>query len=83
MKDNTKDYVKKSGYRTRVLKTLEKDAKIPSEIAKDSGIYQNHISNTLRDLKEHELIECINPEVRKGRLYRLTEKGEKIAREID
>ena len=35
-------------------------------------------SITLKQLKEHELVECINPEVRKGRLYRLTEKGEKI-----
>ena len=34
------------------------------------------MSATLRQLKEHELVECINPEVRKGRLYRLTKKGE-------
>lgn len=39
---------------------------------------RNHISATLRQLKEHELIECINPEVKKGRLYRLTYKGEKL-----
>ena len=51
---------------------------MPSQIAKDTGIVQNHISNTLRQLKEHDLVECINPEVRKGRLYRLTDKGEEI-----
>lgn len=45
--------------------SLDGDVKIPSEIAKDADIFQNHISNTLRQLKEHELIECINPEVRK------------------
>ena len=54
--------------------------KIPSQIAKDTGIVQNHISNSLRQLKEHELVECINPEVRKGRLYRLTDKGDEIVR---
>lgn len=54
--------------------------KIPSQIAKDAGIVQNHISNSLRQLKEHELVECINPEVRKGRLYRLTDKGDEIVR---
>ena len=74
----TVEYVKKSEYRRKVLKTLANDAKIPSQIAKDTGIVQNHISNTLRQLKEHDLVECINPEVRKGRLYRLTDEGEEV-----
>ena len=71
-------YVKISTYRTKVMKSLDDEVKIPSQIAKDSDILQNHISAVLRQLKEHELVECINPEVRKGRLYRLTDKGEKI-----
>lgn len=72
------NYVRSSSYRTKVLKSLAGYPKMPSEIAKDSGIYQNHISNTLMQLKEHDLVECINPEVRKGRLYRLTDEGERI-----
>ena len=78
----TVDYVKKSQYRSKILKSLEDDVKMPSQIAKDTGIVQNHISNSLRQLKEHELVECINPEVRKGRLYRLTENGEEIVDKI-
>ena len=78
----TVDYVKRSQYRSKILKSLSDDVKMPSQIAKDTGIVQNHISNSLRQLKEHELIECINPEVRKGRLYRLTENGEKIVDKI-
>ena len=34
------------------------------------------LSKVLAELKAHELVECINPEVRKGRLYRLTDKGD-------
>lgn len=64
------------------MKTLEDDVKIPSEIANDTEIFQNHISNTLRQLKEHELIECINPDVRKGRLYRLTDKGDDLIKNL-
>ena len=71
-------YVKISTYRTKVMKSLDDEVKIPSQIAKDSDILQNHISAVLRQLKEHELVECINPEVRKGRLYRLTNKGEEV-----
>ena len=75
-------YIQVSTYRTKVMKSLDGDVKIPSQIAKDTDIMQNHMSNTLKQLKEHELVECINPEVRKGRLYRLTDKGEKIIDKI-
>ena len=65
------------------MKSLDGEVKIPSEIANDTEIFQNHISNTLRQLKEHKLIECINPEVRKCRLYRLTEKGKTVSKNIN
>ena len=68
-------YVNNSSYRVKVLKALGTDVKIPTQIASDSGILPNHISNVLRQLKEKEIVECINPEVRKGRLYRLSDNG--------
>ena len=51
---------------------------MPSQIAKDAEIFQNHISNVLRQLREHEIIECVNPEVKQGRMYIITEKGERV-----
>lgn len=79
----TIEYIEKSQYRSKVLKSLSNDAKMPSQISRDTGIIQNHISNTLRQLKEHDLVECINPEVRKGRLYRLTDNGEDVVKNLD
>ena len=76
-------YVQISTYRTKVMKSLDGEVKIPTQIAKDSDIIPNHISATLRQLKEHELIECINPEVRKGRLYRHTDKGEQVVKNLE
>ena len=76
-------YVEISQYRKKVMKALDGDVKIPSVIAKDSGIRTNHISKVLAELKSHELVECINPEVRKGRLYRLTDKGDEIVKNIE
>ena len=76
-------YVQISQYRTKVMKALEGEVKIPSNIARDSEIRTNHISKVLAELKAHELVECINPEVRKGRLYRLTEKGEELVENIE
>ncbi len=65
------------------MKSLDGEVLIPSQIAKNSGIRTNHISKVLSELKAHELVECINPEVRKGRLYRLTEKGKTVSKNIN
>lgn len=61
-------YVQISKYRLKVMKTLDSEVKIPTQIAKDSGIRANHISKVLAELKAHELVECINPEVRKRKI---------------
>jgi predicted transcriptional regulator len=75
-------YVQISKYREKVMKSLDGDVKIPTAIANDSVIRTNHISKVLSELKAHELVECINPEVRKGRLYRLTDKGEEVTKNL-
>lgn len=72
-------YVLSSTYRLKVVKVLHENMSFPSKIAKKSGIRLNHISKVLKDLKDNNIVECINPEVRKGKLYRLTDKGEKIS----
>ncbi len=75
-------FVQISTYRAKVMKSLDGEVKIPTRIARDSEIRPNHISKVLSELKAHELVECINPEVRKGRLYRLTSKGDEIVKNI-
>lgn len=71
-----KAFVEISTYRTKVFESIGQGPKIPTAIAKDTGLRVNHISNTLRELKERELVKCINEECRKGRVYKLTHKGE-------
>ena len=78
MDEDVLRYVNKSTYRTRTIKAIGGRVKIPKEIAEDSGILQNHISNVLRELKEKNLVECLNPHMKKGRLYRLSEDGLEI-----
>ena len=71
-------WVKISGYRERVMLNLGTKFKTPTVLAKDSGIQANHISNVLSDLKAKKLVECINEDARKGRLYKVTELGAKV-----
>ena len=72
-------YINISSYRAKTVKSLQGDVKIPTKIAKDTGILPNHMSKVLKELKDAGIAECINPEVRKGRLYRLTGTRETIA----
>lgn len=83
MDEDVLRYVNKSTYRVRTIKAIGKDIKIPKEIAHDSGILQSHISNVLRELKDKDLVECLNPKMRKGRLYRLSEDGLDILNQIE
>ena len=53
-------YVVISSYRRKVLETLKNDVKIPTKISEESGVGIKHVSNVLTDLKEHNLIVCIN-----------------------
>lgn len=71
-------YVQISKYREKTLKSIGDEVKIPTNIAKDSGIRTNHISKVLSELKNKEIVECINEEARKGRLYRLTDTGKEV-----
>lgn len=76
------DYVNNSSYRRCVLKTIGEDVKVPTKIASDSDILPNHISNVLSDLKKNNLVECINPRQRKGRLYRLSDDGLDVLKKL-
>ena len=55
-------YVTISKYREKTLKSIGDEVKIPTVIAKDSGIRTNHISKVLSELKSKEIVECINEE---------------------
>ncbi len=70
--------VKSSKNKAKIIICLNEDLKIPSEISKETGIRLNHISNLLADLKDTGIVKCLNEKDKKGRLYTLTDIGEKV-----
>jgi len=68
--------LKSSGYRLKIITAIGKDTITPSEIAEKTGIRLNHVSMFLKELKENNLVKCLNEGTRKGRLYELTELGQ-------
>ena len=65
------------------MKALNNSFKTPTDISNDTGINISHMSNVLRELKECGVVECLNENVRKGRLYRLTSTGLEILDYLD
>jgi DNA-binding MarR family transcriptional regulator len=61
--------------RTAVLKCLEKP-KTPKDIAFECKLNISNVSNALTELKEKDLIECINPEDHISKFYQRTKKGD-------
>ena len=62
--------------------SLENKKLTPVELAKETGIPLSHVSNTLAELLKKDLVVCLTPKLRKGRLYDLTKDGKNILKEL-
>lgn len=71
-------YVMSGKLRFRVLAELRKGNKIPTGLAKITNSPISHISTTLKELKDKELIQCLTSGRRKNKFFQITENGEKI-----
>ena len=76
-------YIKVSAIRLKILKSLKDSFMMPSEIARMTGYRATQISNSLRDLKERKLVQCLNEDAKKGRIYQNTELGLMILKVLD
>lgn len=75
-------YVMAGKYRKIVLLILATGALSPTEITRQTDHYQSRISKALADLTSKGLVVCVNPDTRKGKLYRLTPDGEKVCSQL-
>ncbi len=76
-------FVQMSSYREKILTDLMEKIKTPSKLSKSTGIKMSHISTVLKELKDKNLIECLNPNKRQGRLYTTTKLGKKVLKYIE
>lgn len=74
--------IKASIYRTQILKKLAEKEYMPKELEKETNIKFSHISRTLKELQDLELVVCKNPKLKKGRFYQLTKKGRDILKKL-
>ncbi len=76
------EYVKQSTNRTKILKTIGINILKPTDITKKTNIHINNVSRSLKQLKEKGLVEILNPESKRGRLYKITEEGKRILKNL-
>lgn len=64
--------------RIRVLIELKNGQKTPSELAGIIKIPRSHVSKTIKELEEKELIKCLTPGRRKMKFYAISDTGREI-----
>lgn len=70
-----------SNYRKKVLLKLSEGVFTPKQLEKALNIKLSHISRTLTELEKMKLIECLNPTLRKGKMFKITQLGKQILKE--
>ena len=76
-------FIKVSASRYKTIKSLDStDYKMPSEIAKETNLRPSQVSHALNDLKNRDLVMCLNENAKKGRLYKTTKLGLKILEKL-
>ena len=79
---HTLGIILRSTWRQKTLQALNKGIKTPKQLTKETGIKFSHISTVLKELKDLGLIKCLNPKLKTGRLYQITQKGKEILKEL-
>lgn len=61
------------------ITATENSGMTPTELARAVGIARSTVSDCLDRLKKADVVECVNPNARKGRRYRLTVAGKRAS----
>jgi len=67
-----------SPHREKIIRLLQIKPMRPSEIATELNLSRPQVTRNLKELEHRNIIICLNPDVRKGRFYKITNNGEKI-----
>ncbi|MBI2146945.1 winged helix-turn-helix transcriptional regulator [Candidatus Woesearchaeota archaeon] len=74
-------WVLRGSQRRKIFKFLDKP-KTPTLIKEEAGIKVSNVSDILRLMEKNGLAKCLNPKDKLGRLYQLTNAGNKIRKEL-
>jgi predicted transcriptional regulator len=76
-------YVIASEYRKRIVLSLIRGPKTPKQIANETKLYLSHVSHATNELKNKGIITCLTPELKRGKVFALTDEGKEIAENLE
>lgn len=76
-------YVIASRYRQRIVLSLHKGPKTPKQIADETKFYLSHVSLVIKKLVERKIVNCLTPNLRRGKIFTLTDEGKEIAEKLE
>lgn len=74
-------FIVRNKNRKKVFENLDKPI-TPTELSKNLEINIGFISNILIELQDRKLIECLTPNEKRNRYYRISSKGKRIKTKI-
>lgn len=74
-------YIIRSPLSRRIAEVLEKDVLTPFQISKKTKMARSNVSTKLVELRKRNLVVCLNPEDKVGRLYKVTKYGQLVLKE--
>ena len=74
---NLVSFVTRGSVRRKVLKGLIRP-NTPTELAKTIGVARSAVSRTIQALEKVGLVECLTPDEKMDRYYRISETGKKV-----
>jgi predicted transcriptional regulator len=74
-------FVVRSEQRRKIILSLEKP-KTPTQIAQEIKASVSHVSRALSQFAEKEIVECLTPKEKVGRVYTLTKAGKEILKHL-
>ncbi|MBU4300816.1 MAG: ArsR family transcriptional regulator [Nanoarchaeota archaeon] len=74
-------WILRGSQRRKILVVLNKP-KIPTEIKTETKLSIAHVSKILKLFEAQGIVECLTPNVRMGKIYALTKKGETIRKQV-
>ena len=82
MKWNDVSYLLGSPTSLKILKCLDAESPLALlQIAKEIDVAQSNVSTKLGHMAKRKLVECINPDAHKWRLYKISKKGRIVLKE--
>ena len=74
-------FVVRSSPRKKVFYALQ-ELKTPTQLSKELKINVGFVSNILIELLKRNLVECLSPNEKRHRFYKISNKGKEILRDL-